>query len=63
MREAERLGLDIFILAMKAGVGLYKRLGFRVEKELVQDDSMYGGSGEYYVCFMVYEHNRGSHEG
>ncbi|ROW04791.1 hypothetical protein VMCG_04931 [Cytospora schulzeri] len=55
MRVAEKLGLDIFIHAMKAGVELYKRQGFRIEAELVQDDSMYGGTGEYYVCMMTYE--------
>lgn len=59
MREAEKLGLDIFIHALKAGVGLYKRLGFRIEKELIQDDSMYGGTGEYYVCMMTYEQKSG----
>jgi GNAT superfamily N-acetyltransferase len=46
--EAEKLGLDIFIQAMKAGLGVYKRLGFRVEQEFVED-----GGGIAY--FMVYE--------
>ena len=55
MSEAEKLGLDIFIHAMKAGVGVYKRLGFRIVKEFIQDDSKYGGPGEYYVCLMTYE--------
>lgn len=55
MREAEKLGLDVFIHAMKAGVGVYKRLGFRIERDFVQDDSKYGGPGEYYVCLMTYE--------
>lgn len=63
MKEAEKLGLDIFIFAMKAGVGLYKRLGFRIEKEFILDDSIYGGTGEYYVCLMVYEQNRRSNKG
>jgi predicted N-acetyltransferase YhbS len=59
MRQAEKMGLDIFILAFTAGVGVYKRLGFRVERELVQDDSMFGGSGGYGVYFMILEqHNR-----
>jgi ribosomal protein S18 acetylase RimI-like enzyme len=58
MKEAERLGLDIFIHAMKAGVGVYKRLGFKIEKELVQDDSIFGGDGEYYVCMMTYTQKR-----
>jgi len=55
MREAEKLGLDIYILAFKAGVGLYKRLGFQVEKEIVQDDSKYGGTGDHRTFFMIYE--------
>ena len=49
------MGLDIFILAFKAGLGVYKRLGFRVEEEIIQDDSPYGGNGEYGVYFMIYE--------
>jgi len=60
MRQAEEMGLDIFILAFKAGVGVYKRLGFRVEKEIIQDDSMYGGKGEYAVYFMIYDQESGS---
>lgn len=55
MREAEKLGLDIYILAFKAGVGLYKRLGFQVEKEIVQDDSKYGGPSDHRTFFMIYE--------
>ena len=47
MREAEKLGLDIFIQGMKAGLGVYRRLGFHVEKEFVEDDSI--------VYFMIYE--------
>lgn len=58
MREAEKLGLDIFIVAMKAGMGVYKRLGFRVERVLVQDDEKYGGLGEYKTYFMVLEQKR-----
>ncbi len=57
MREAEKMGLDIFIHATKAGVGLYKRLGFHVEEEIIQDDSMYGGRGEHFTCFMTYQQN------
>ena len=57
MREAEKLGLDIFVLAFKAGKGVYKRAGFRIEQELIQDDSMYGGSGEYAVYYMIHDHS------
>ncbi|KAK1241222.1 hypothetical protein MKX08_001196 [Trichoderma sp. CBMAI-0020] len=55
MKEAEKLGLDIFILACKPAWGLYSRLGFRVEEELVQDDSVYGGDGEFAMRYYVYE--------
>ena len=55
MRQAEEMGLDIFILAFKSAVGVYKRLGFQVEREIIQDDSIYGGKGEYGVYFMFYQ--------
>ncbi|KAE9376254.1 hypothetical protein N431DRAFT_435666 [Stipitochalara longipes BDJ] len=63
IREAEKLGLDIFCYASTMAVGLYKRLGFRIEREIVQDDSMYGGTGRHYTCFMVYEQDRGVRTG
>jgi len=34
MREAEILDLDIFIYALKAGLRVYKRLGFKVVAQL-----------------------------
>ncbi|KAH8657931.1 acetyltransferase [Xylariales sp. PMI_506] len=55
MKEAEKLGLDIFIHAMKAGMGVYTRLGFHVMKEIIQDDSEFGGQGEYCVYLMTNE--------
>ncbi|KAL5332071.1 hypothetical protein ACEPPN_001615 [Leptodophora sp. 'Broadleaf-Isolate-01'] len=58
MQAAEDLGLDIFITAFKAGVGLYKRLGFRILKDFVQDDSKYGGTGKAYFALMIYEQKR-----
>jgi len=63
MREAEKLGLDIFCHSTKAGVPIYKRMGFKVEREIIQDDSMYGGTGEHYTCFMIYEQKPGSRVG
>ena len=60
MRQAEELGLDIFIYSTKPAVGLYKRLGFRMEEEIIQDDSMCEGStGEHYSALMIYEQNPG----
>jgi hypothetical protein len=55
MIEAEKLGLDVFIHAMEAGLGVYKRLGFRIKREFVLDDSKFGGPGDHSVYFMVYE--------
>ena len=49
------MGLDIFVMAFKPAFGLYSRLGFRMEQELVQDASVYGGEEEYAVRYMVYE--------
>ena len=47
VREAEKMGLDIFVLAMKAGLGVYQRVGFKLLDKVIQDDSKYGGKGEY----------------
>ncbi|RFU78513.1 acyl- n-acyltransferase [Trichoderma arundinaceum] len=55
MKQAEKLGLDIFIVAFRGGWGVYSRHGFRVEEELIQDDSIYGGPGEYAMRFMIYD--------
>lgn len=56
LEQAEKLGLDVFIYAKQQGVGVYKRLGFRIEKDFVLDDSAYGGTGEVYVALMIYQH-------
>ncbi len=53
MRAAEKIGVDVYILAFKAGRGVYARLGFREVDRVIQDDSMYGGPGEYAAYFMV----------
>ncbi|RFU35456.1 hypothetical protein B7463_g846, partial [Scytalidium lignicola] len=55
IREAEKMGLPIFVLAMKAGYGVYKKLGFKLLDQIIQDDSMYGGKGEYGVYFLEKE--------
>ena len=60
MRQAEKMGLDIFIHALKAAVGVYKRLGFQIEREILQDDSKYGGKGGHFVYLMTYEQKPGS---
>lgn len=50
--ESERMGIDIFMLAYKAGLGVYKRLGFETLETLILDDSAHGGQGEYGCYFM-----------
>ncbi|KAK6216428.1 hypothetical protein LQW54_003432 [Pestalotiopsis sp. IQ-011] len=50
--ESEKMGIDIFMLAYKAGLGVYKRLGFETLETLILDDSAYGGQGEYGCYFM-----------
>ncbi|KAH8694012.1 hypothetical protein BGW36DRAFT_361834 [Talaromyces proteolyticus] len=55
---AEKIGLPIFILAFKAGRSIYERLGFKEVYRVIQDDSKYGGQGEYGAYFMVYDVSR-----
>ena len=45
-------------MAYKAGRGIYSRLGFQEVDRVIQDDSQFGGAGEYGVYFMVYEIQR-----
>lgn len=58
IQEAKKLGLDIFVTAFESGVRVYKRLGFGILKDFVEDDSMYGGSGEVYYALMIFEQSR-----
>ncbi len=55
MQQAEKMGLDIYVHAMKPGVPVYQRLGFRLERELIQDDTEYGGPGLFGDYFLIYE--------
>lgn len=55
MRQAEKLGLPIFVFALKVSRAVYSRLGFKEVDRVIQDDSAFGGSGEYGAYFMVYE--------
>lgn len=58
IRAAEEMGVDLFMLAFKAGLGVYTRLGFKEVERIIQDDSMYGGTGEYGAYFLTYEVNK-----
>ncbi|KAE8386995.1 hypothetical protein BDV23DRAFT_175030 [Aspergillus alliaceus] len=55
MRYAEMAGAPIFCMAFKAECGVYARLGFKEVELIMQDDSQYGGAGEYGACFMMYD--------
>lgn len=55
LKEAKKIGLDVYVRAFRPGVGLYRRLGFRIEKELVLDESEEGGPGEVYRALMTYD--------
>ncbi|EFX05986.1 gcn5-related n-acetyltransferase [Grosmannia clavigera kw1407] len=57
IREAKAMGLPIFILAFEAGIGVYKRLGFREVDRVTEDMANHGGEGEYVVYMMVYDVN------
>ncbi|KZL86650.1 acetyltransferase [Colletotrichum incanum] len=59
MRLAEKMGVDVFILAFPAGLNAYKRLGFKEIHRGYQDDTKYGGEG-YWVTLLTYELNKAS---
>ncbi|OTB16137.1 hypothetical protein K445DRAFT_317129 [Daldinia sp. EC12] len=54
IRHAENIGLPLFTMSYKAGRGVYARLGFREVERVIQDDTKYGGKGEYGTYFMIY---------
>lgn len=55
IQSAEKMELPRFTMAFTAGRGIYARLGFKEVERIVQDDSQYGGAGEYTTYFMDYE--------
>lgn len=56
LKEARKIGLDVYVMAFRPGIGLYRRLGFSIEREIVKvlDDSEEGGPGEVYRALMTY---------
>lgn len=54
-KVADKLGFGTFVLAFRAGVGVYKRAGFKLQEELIQDNSKFGGTSEYGAFFMIRE--------
>ncbi|KAK2013796.1 acetyltransferase [Colletotrichum eremochloae] len=59
IRLAEKMGVDIMILAFEAGLNVYKRLGFKEIHRGYQDNTKYGGQG-YWVTIVTYEVNKAS---
>lgn len=47
------MGLDVFVHGLKAGLGVYKRAGFRLVDQIILNDSEYGGKGDYGSYFLV----------
>lgn len=39
--------LNIFVHGLEVGLGVYRRAGFQLLDEVIEDDSEYGGKGEY----------------
>ena len=58
IREAEKMGLDIFVVGMKAGLGVYQRAGFKLLDQIIQDDSRFGGKGEWGTYFLEFESSK-----
>ncbi|CEJ82776.1 hypothetical protein VHEMI02824 [[Torrubiella] hemipterigena] len=57
MECAADLKLDMYILACKPGFRLYEKMGFTVLRELVQDDSMFGGDGKYTMRYLLWTYH------
>jgi hypothetical protein len=53
------MGVPIFAMAYKAGLGIYTRLGFKEVERVIQDASKFGGKGEYGAYFMIYNATKG----
>ncbi|KAI2464592.1 acyl-CoA N-acyltransferase [Annulohypoxylon bovei var. microspora] len=55
IKFAEEIGVPVFVMSYKAGRGVYERLGFKEVDRVIQDDTEYGGKGEYGAYFMIYD--------
>jgi len=54
MAKATEIGVRVFIMAMPAALGLYKRAGFQLLDEVVRDDAPYGGPGKNSMYFLAW---------
>jgi predicted N-acetyltransferase YhbS len=62
INAAQQLSWDsnIFVQAKKTALGVYQTAGFVLIDQLIQDDSAFGGNGEYAAYFLVKEIKRNS---
>ena len=58
LKEAEALGMDVFVMAKNAGLKVYQRAGFKLLDQVIGDDSKYGGEGEFTWSFLEYKVDR-----
>ena len=55
LETAEKLNLDVFVLAFEGGLRLYKALGFRILKEVIRNDDTFGNDKKYSNAFLLWE--------
>jgi predicted N-acetyltransferase YhbS len=55
IEAANKMGLPVFCMAYKAGLGIYSRCGFKEVERIIQDTAQWGFEGEYGAYFMVYD--------
>jgi hypothetical protein len=53
MEQADKMGIEIFVHALREGAELYKRMGFRLIAELVQDDCVWWQWGVRCIFFHL----------
>ncbi|KAK8111065.1 uncharacterized protein PG998_007522 [Apiospora kogelbergensis] len=49
---AEKMNVDIYMMAYEAGLGVYKKFGFEILESNVQDLARWGGEGPY-ATYMI----------
>ena len=52
LEEADRLGLDTFVMSMRAGVSVYQKAGFVLLDHVLVDASSRGGDKDYGGWFL-----------
>jgi len=62
IEAANKMGLPVFCMAYKAGLGIYSRCGFKEVERIIQDTAQWGFEGAYGAYFMVYDNPNPSWE-